>query len=128
MTHSGVVFPYFPYLGRYSLNFDDAVQACMEQGAVVASHDQLFEAWKDGLDWCNAGWLNDGTVKYPIVNPREPCGGSNSGPGLRSYGRRNSQNLFDVFCYASALKGKGFLFYYTCDGLPQLLESLSSSH
>lgn len=72
---------------------------------MVASYDQLFEAWKGGLDWCNAGWLSDGTVKYPITKPREPCGGSGS-PGLRSYGRQNKQTRFDVFCFASAFTGE----------------------
>ncbi|XP_040897858.1 hyaluronan and proteoglycan link protein 1-like [Toxotes jaculatrix] len=106
----GVVFPYSPHLGRYNLDFDDAVQACEEQDAVIASYDQLLEAWKGGLDWCNAGWLNDSTVQYPITKPREPCGGSNIGPGLRNYGRRDKQkNRYDVFCYASALKGQ---FYW----------------
>lgn len=80
----------------------------MEQGAEVATHDQLYDAWRAGLDWCNAGWLADGSVKYPIVNPRGPCGGTNNGPGLRSYGRQDKQSLYDVFCYASALKGKAF--------------------
>uniref|UniRef100_A0A8C7X019 Hyaluronan and proteoglycan link protein 1a n=1 Tax=Oryzias sinensis TaxID=183150 RepID=A0A8C7X019_9TELE len=81
--------------------------ACADQGAVVASFDQLYEAWEDGLDWCNAGWLNDGTVQYPITKPREPCGGSRNGPGLRSYGQRNKKlSRFDVFCYASKLRGK----------------------
>ncbi|XP_017283457.1 hyaluronan and proteoglycan link protein 1 [Kryptolebias marmoratus] len=103
----GVVFPYSPHHGRYNLNFDDAVKACKDQGAEVASFDQLFKEWKDGLDWCNAGWLNDGTVQYPITKPREPCGGSVNKPGLRSYGRQNKQSRrFDVFCYASALKGR----------------------
>uniref|UniRef100_A0A1A8MN01 Hyaluronan and proteoglycan link protein 1a n=1 Tax=Nothobranchius pienaari TaxID=704102 RepID=A0A1A8MN01_9TELE len=102
----GVVFPYSPPIGRYNLNFDDAVQACADQGAEVASFEQLFAAWKSGLDWCNAGWLSDGTVQYPITKPREPCGGSNNKPGLRSYGRRNKQmNRFDVFCYVPDLKG-----------------------
>ncbi|XP_076587954.1 hyaluronan and proteoglycan link protein 1-like [Chaetodon auriga] len=105
----GVVFPYSPYSGRYNLNFDDAVQACMEQDAVVATHDQLLEAWKGGLDWCNAGWLSDGTVQYPITMPREPCGGSNNGPGLRSYGRRDRMSRFDVFCYSPEFKGR---FYW----------------
>ncbi|XP_013863843.1 hyaluronan and proteoglycan link protein 1 [Austrofundulus limnaeus] len=106
----GVVFPYSPHHGRYNLNFEDAVQACIDQGAVVASFDQLYEAWKDGLDWCNAGWLSDGTVQYPITKPREPCGGSSSTPGLRSYGRQNKQSRrFDVFCHASLLKGR---FYW----------------
>jgi len=106
---NGVVFPYAPPGGRYNLNFHSAEQACVAQGAVVASFDQLLEAWKGGLDWCNAGWLSDGTVQYPITRPRHPCGGSNNGPGLRSYGRRDKKNHYDVFCYTSALTGR---FYW----------------
>ncbi|KAF3695891.1 Hyaluronan and proteoglycan link protein 1 Cartilage-linking protein 1 [Channa argus] len=105
-SFTGVVFPYSPHLGRYNLNFDAAVQACFDQDAEVASFEQLFEAWQDGLDWCNAGWLNDGTVQYPITKPRQPCGGSNNQPGLRSYGRRDKQmSRYDVFCYTSELMG-----------------------
>ncbi|XP_072288975.1 hyaluronan and proteoglycan link protein 1a [Eucyclogobius newberryi] len=106
---NGVVFPYSPPGGRYNLNFQNAEQACMDQGAVVASFDQLLEAWKGGLDWCNAGWLSDGSVQYPITRPRQPCGGTNNGPGLRSYGRRDKKSRFDVFCYASSLTGR---FYW----------------
>ncbi|KAJ0067784.1 hypothetical protein NL108_010453 [Boleophthalmus pectinirostris] len=107
---NGVVFPYSPPGGRYNLNFHSAEQACVEQGAVVASFDQLLEAWKGGLEWCNAGWLSDGTVQYPVIRPRHSCGGTNNGPGLRSYGRRD-KNLshYDVYCYASPLTGR---FYW----------------
>ncbi|XP_070760316.1 hyaluronan and proteoglycan link protein 1a [Enoplosus armatus] len=101
----GVVFPYHPPVGRYNLNFHDAVQACMDQNATVATYDQLVGAWKEGLDWCNAGWLSDGTVQYPITKPREPCGGSNSEPGVRNYGHRDKKSHYDVFCYVSALEG-----------------------
>ncbi|XP_062235611.1 hyaluronan and proteoglycan link protein 1a [Platichthys flesus] len=106
----GVVFPYHPNLGRYNMNFNVATQACLDQDAEVATPEQLHEAWKGGLDWCNAGWLSDGTVQYPINNPRELCGGANNGPGIRTYGRRNKTvNYYDVFCYTSALKGR---FYW----------------
>ncbi|XP_049435253.1 hyaluronan and proteoglycan link protein 1-like [Epinephelus fuscoguttatus] len=101
----GVVFPYSPRVGRYSMTFDDAVQACLDQNASVATFDQLFDAWRGGLDWCNAGWLSDSTVQYPITKPREPCGGTKNGPGVRNYGRRDKQSHFDVFCFSSALKG-----------------------
>lgn len=94
------------------MSFDDAVQACSSQGAVIASFEQLLQAWEDGLDWCNAGWLDDGTVHYPIKKPREPCGGAISSPGIRSYGRRNKQkSRFDVFCFASKLEGT-YIFIY----------------
>lgn len=107
ILNNGVVFPYSPPGGRYNLNFHSAEQACLEQGAVVASFDQLLEAWKGGLDWCNAGWLSDGTVQYPITKPRQPCGGTSNGPGLRSYGRRDKKlSRYDVFCYATPLTGR----------------------
>lgn len=106
----GVVFPYHPNAGRYIMKYDTAVQACQDQGAVLASPEQLEDAWRGGLDWCNAGWLSDGSVKYPINNPRELCGGANNGPGIRSYGRRNrTVSYYDAFCYSSALKGR---FYW----------------
>ncbi|XP_074547221.1 hyaluronan and proteoglycan link protein 1 [Halichoeres trimaculatus] len=106
----GVVFPYYPRLGRYNLNFYDAERACKEQDAIVASFDQLYEAWKGKLDWCNAGWLSDGTVQYPINIPREPCGGKNTVPGVRNYGLRDKEkNHYDVFCFTSHYKGR---FYY----------------
>lgn len=109
---AGVVFPYSPYDGRYSLNFDDAAKACASQDAEIASFDQLLGAWKDGLNWCNAGWLNDGTVQYPITQPRKHCGGANNKPGVRSYGRRNKlMSRFDVFCYASKLQGRFFFSF-----------------
>ncbi|XP_023566059.1 hyaluronan and proteoglycan link protein 3 isoform X4 [Octodon degus] len=102
----GVVFPYQPPQGRYQLNFHEAQRACEEQGAVVASFEQLFRAWEEGLDWCNAGWLQDGSVQYPITLPREPCGGLGLAPGVRSYGPRHHRlHRYDVFCFTAALKG-----------------------
>ncbi|XP_033020089.1 hyaluronan and proteoglycan link protein 1 [Lacerta agilis] len=106
----GIVFPYFPRLGRYNLNFHEAQQACLDQDAVIASFDQLYDAWRAGLDWCNAGWLSDGSVQYPITHPREPCGGKNTVPGIRNYGFSNKdQSRYDVFCFTSHFNGR---FYY----------------
>ncbi|KAM9328988.1 hyaluronan and proteoglycan link protein 1-like [Gastrophryne carolinensis] len=106
----GIVFPFFPRLGRYNLNFHEAQQACQDQDSIVASFDQLYDAWRSGLDWCNAGWLSDGSVQYPITNPREPCGGKHTVPGVRSYGYRDKdKGRYDVFCFTSNFKGR---FYY----------------
>lgn len=103
---AGVVFPYFPPHGRYNLNFQDAEKACQDQDAIMASFDQLYDAWREGLDWCNAGWLSDGSVQYPITKPREPCGGKNTIPGIRNYGMQDKEkNRYDVFCFTSKYKG-----------------------
>lgn len=107
LPSSGVVFPYQPRQGRYQLNFYEAQRACEGQAAVVASFEQLFRAWEQGLDWCNAGWLQDASVRYPVTLARQPCGGLGLAPGVRSYGPRHRRLYrYDVFCFAAALKGE----------------------
>ncbi|XP_063055382.1 hyaluronan and proteoglycan link protein 2 [Engraulis encrasicolus] len=107
LSIDGIVFPYGRH-GRYKMNFAQAKAACAEQDAIMATYKQLFKAWTDGLDWCNAGWLNDGTVHYPILHPRAACGGDLL-PGIRSYGPRHRiKDHFDTFCFTSATSGTVF--------------------
>lgn len=101
------MFPYHSPKGRYHLNFFGAQQACLDQDATLATFEQLLSAWEDGLDWCNAGWLADGTVQYPITAPRHGCGGESSAPGLRSYGPKHRLfHRFDAFCFSASMKGR----------------------
>ncbi|KAM3939374.1 hyaluronan and proteoglycan link protein 4 [Leptodactylus fuscus] len=103
----GVIFPYYPRLGRYKMNFHDAEKACKLQDGILASYDQLHEAWLDGLDWCNAGWLQDGSVQYPIAKPREECGKKDTPTGVRNYGYRHKDDeRYDAFCFTSNLNGR----------------------
>lgn len=103
----GVVFPYQHPRGRYQLSFLGAQQACEEQDATLATFAQLHQSWMEGLNWCNAGWLADGTVQYPITRPRVPCGGHGRSPGVRSYGNRHRHlHRYDVFCFSSSLRGE----------------------
>lgn len=103
----GVVFPYQTSQGRYKFNYFEAKQACEDQDSRLATYQQLYAAWTEGLDWCNAGWLLDGTVHYPIINPREPCGGHLLLPGIRTYGAKDKQkDRFDAFCFTSAVRGQ----------------------
>ncbi|XP_023669682.1 hyaluronan and proteoglycan link protein 3 [Paramormyrops kingsleyae] len=109
----GVVFPYQPSRGRYRMNFSSAQKACEEQGAMLATFDQLFSAWEEGLDWCNAGWLADGTVQYPITASRTPCGGQDLAPGVRSYGARHRRlHLYDAFCFSPSLHGEVYFLQH----------------
>ncbi|XP_038643212.1 hyaluronan and proteoglycan link protein 2-like [Scyliorhinus canicula] len=102
----GVVFPYQPNQGRYRFNYYQAVRACKEQDAKLATFQQLFQEWLKGLDWCNAGWLEDGTVHYPVSIPRDPCGGRGIPAGIRSYGPKDKRrDRYDAFCFTSAIKG-----------------------
>ncbi|KAF3692371.1 Hyaluronan and proteoglycan link protein 2 Brain link protein 1 Precursor [Channa argus] len=108
LSIEGVVFPYQSKKGRYKFTFHEAKQACAEQDGTLATYSQLHRAWTEGLDWCNAGWLLDGTVHYPIIHPRPVCGGELL-PGIRSYGSKDKDlDQFDAFCFTSQTSGSVF--------------------
>ncbi|XP_034748378.1 brevican core protein-like isoform X2 [Etheostoma cragini] len=113
----GVVFHYRDALGRYAFSFHQAQRACVAIGAQIATPDQLLAAYYDGYEQCDAGWLADQSVRYPIQVPREGCYGDMDGqPGVRNYGTMDPDNLFDVYCYVEEADGE--LFY---DTIPQQL-------
>nr|XP_020473088.1 hyaluronan and proteoglycan link protein 2 [Monopterus albus] len=108
LSIEGVVFPYQSKNGRYRFTFHEAREACAEQDGMLATYTQLYRAWTEGLDWCNAGWLQDGTVHYPIIHPRPVCG-AELVSGIRSYGPKDKhRDRFDAFCFTSQTPGSVF--------------------
>ncbi|KAL1773078.1 neurocan core protein [Sigmodon hispidus] len=106
---TGVVFHYRAARDRYALTFSEAQEACRLSSATIAAPRHLQAAFEDGFDNCDAGWLSDRTVRYPITQSRPGCYGDRSSlPGVRSYGRRDPEELYDVYCFARELGGEVF--------------------
>ncbi|KAK0143871.1 Aggrecan core protein [Merluccius polli] len=104
-----IVFHYRAPHDRYALTFPDAKRVCLENSALIATPEQLQATFADGYDNCDAGWLSDHSVRYPIQSPRPGCyGDREDSPGVRNYGIRSPEELFDVYCFAKQLQGEVF--------------------
>nr|DBA13994.1 TPA: hypothetical protein GDO54_005013 [Pyxicephalus adspersus] len=106
----GVVFLYREGTSRYTYTFPMAQEACIRIKANIATADQLLSAYNSGYEQCDAGWISDQTVRYPIQRPREGCYGDMDGfPGVRNYGVLDPDDMYDVYCYVEELNGEVFL-------------------
>jgi len=113
--------------------YSDAEPLCKALGAELATYEQVKEAWKQGADWCNYGWVKGQSAVYPTQastydalqtgpeDQRMSCGvtGVNGGYfdnpelrfGVNCYGARPSHNDADDRHAAHKNKSEGALEY-----------------
>lgn len=99
------------------LSLATASTHCHTLGGQLATVGQLYLAWQAGLDRCDPGWLADGSVRYPINQPRRNCGGDD--PGVRTVyhnpnrtGFPDTTALFDAYCYQGTIATNLFIIHY----------------
>lgn len=62
-------------LNGYSYsNGKAASEACESIGAVLATPDQLRDAWNKGAEWCACGFTTSGNASYPMQRGLPSCG------------------------------------------------------
>lgn len=101
-------FPFSFFPGRFyylihpsKLTYNEAVQACQKDGAQIAKVGQMYAAWKLlGYDRCDAGWLADGSVRYPISRPRRRCSPTEAAVRFSGFPDKKHK-LYGVYCYKS---------------------------
>lgn len=81
------------------LTYDEAVRACQKDGAQIAKVGQMYAAWKLlGYDRCDAGWLADGSVRYPISQPRRRCSPTEAAVRFNGFPDKKHK-LYGVYCF-----------------------------
>jgi hypothetical protein len=87
--------------------YADAEPLCKALGAELATYDQVKQAWDDGADWCNYGWVKGQRAVYPTQpgtyenmqkgpkEQRQACGK----PGVNGGYFDNPDLRFGVTCY-----------------------------
>ena len=88
--------------------YNDAEPLCKALGAELATYDQVKQAWDEGADWCNYGWVKGQAAVYPTQKTTfdELQGGGNEDerlacgqPGVNGGFFDNPELRFGVNCY-----------------------------
>ncbi|KAK6487901.1 stabilin-2-like [Huso huso] len=84
--------------GQYKLVYEAAQEGCRQEGATIATYNQLSYAQQAGFHMCAAGWLAAKRVAYPTAYSNPKCGFGQV--GIVDYKvRSNLSETWDAYCY-----------------------------
>ncbi|KAK9516894.1 hypothetical protein VZT92_024802 [Zoarces viviparus] len=82
---------------RHSLNFDMAETVCKQQQSVLASAEQVQEAYGKKMETCRNGWISNMSIAILRHSHHDKC--ANNMTGFIIYPREKLEELFDALCY-----------------------------
>ena len=94
-------------VSKNSFTYYDAEPLCKALGAELATYDQVKQAYAQGADWCNYGWVKGQMAVYPtqedtwnnIQQGPEEQRGACGRPGLNGGYFDNPELRYGVNCY-----------------------------
>ena len=83
-------------IGKNVYRYMEAADICRELGTRLATKEELDEAYENGADWCNLGWVQGIEAYYPrqTFDVKRRCGGK----GMNG-GKVPSQVKLGAVCY-----------------------------
>ncbi|KAF1387026.1 hypothetical protein PFLUV_G00101000 [Perca fluviatilis] len=83
--------------GRHNLNFNMAQKVCVQLESILASPEQIEEAYDKNMETCRYGWSSNMSILILRHTHHENCAKNMTGFIINSH--VNADDLYDVYCY-----------------------------
>ncbi|KAJ0029671.1 hypothetical protein NQD34_004668 [Periophthalmus magnuspinnatus] len=83
--------------GRHMLSYSEATDACEQLGTVLASPEQVQDAYSKTMETCRNGWLNNETVAILRHTSHGNCAKNLTGLIMNTHVTLDQQ--FDAYCF-----------------------------